>query len=103
MSIEALTNLMTNITISPPKMKSAGLKKLGTKKIRGHCRKYFEEKKKATVTRKRRTVTKVFDVQVEITVAKEEKIHLETIQKEPEEDFESWEKEFEEDDFYANF
>ncbi|PIC48840.1 hypothetical protein B9Z55_007673 [Caenorhabditis nigoni] len=108
MSIEALTNLMANITISPPKMTSTDLKKLGTKKIREHCQKYFEEQKKATVTRKR-TITKEFEVQVEITVAKEEDKQLKstnqmnTVPEEAEEDFESWEKEFDEEDFYENF
>ncbi|CAO4367299.1 unnamed protein product [Caenorhabditis nigoni] len=56
--------------------------KLGTKKIREHCRKYFEEQNKSTITRKR-TVTKEFDVQAEVTVAKEEQIHMETVPEEP--------------------
>ncbi|UMM20361.1 hypothetical protein L5515_015661 [Caenorhabditis briggsae] len=102
MSIEALTNLMANITISPPKVTSADLKKLGTKKIREHWQKYFEEQKKSTVTRKR-TVTKEFDVQITVVKEEDKKIQLKTVQKEAEEDFESWEKEFDEDDFYANF
>ncbi|CAO4367297.1 unnamed protein product [Caenorhabditis nigoni] len=79
-------------------MTSADLRKLGTRKIREHCQKDFEEQKKGTVTRKRRTVTKKFEVQVEITVVKEEDKQIkstnqmDTVPEEAEGDFESWEK-----------